>query len=273
MNPAGRAVVSRLKWAWIMVIIVPYRDRQAHLDIFASYFTSALSHQALKLCVIEQGDAERFNRGALINAGFKEVAGTTDWVIFHDVDMIPKAGMIGYEKPAQFCHLSGKVEQFGFRLPYRNYFGGVLACTSAAFERVNGFSNLYQGWGCEDDDLFLRCVIAGVQVERASLAYTSLPHQRISEMTKNNIHFTQEINRVLSGEHLGIPRIDPRLFRRVDPEIFRRKESNSKIKVSNDGLSSLQYTIVSRRPLGSRITTMSASKHYEHEIVTVILRS
>ena len=38
------------------------------------------------------------------------------------------------------------------RLPYEKYIGGVFGIRPEAFERVNGFSNLYFGWGREDDD-------------------------------------------------------------------------------------------------------------------------
>ena len=45
-----------------------------------------------------------------------------------------------------------------FRLPYKGYTGGVLGIRPAVFEKVNGFSNLYFGWGREDDDFRERYV-------------------------------------------------------------------------------------------------------------------
>lgn len=45
---------------------------------------------------------------------------------------------------------------FVARLPYATIFGGVGAFTREDFEKVNGFSNLYFGWGGEDDDLYRR---------------------------------------------------------------------------------------------------------------------
>ena len=45
---------------------------------------------------------------------------------------------------------------FTFRLPYATIFGGVGAFTKIHFERINGFSNLFWGWGGEDDDLYQR---------------------------------------------------------------------------------------------------------------------
>ena len=42
------------------------------------------------------------------------------------------------------------------RLPYNNIFGGTGAFTREHFEKINGFSNSYWGWGGEDDDLYKR---------------------------------------------------------------------------------------------------------------------
>lgn len=42
------------------------------------------------------------------------------------------------------------------RLRYKGYFGGVTAMTKEQFLQVNGFSNIYWGWGGEDDDLRIR---------------------------------------------------------------------------------------------------------------------
>lgn len=43
-----------------------------------------------------------------------------------------------------------------FRLPDIKLFGGVSAMLRTHFEAVNGFSNLYPGWGGEDDDIYHR---------------------------------------------------------------------------------------------------------------------
>ena len=42
------------------------------------------------------------------------------------------------------------------RLLYDENFGGVTSFKGKDFELVNGMSNLYWGWGGEDDDLYRR---------------------------------------------------------------------------------------------------------------------
>lgn len=43
-----------------------------------------------------------------------------------------------------------------FRLMYRDLFGGASMLTTEMMEKVNGFSNVYFGWGGEDDDMSYR---------------------------------------------------------------------------------------------------------------------
>ena len=44
------------------------------------------------------------------------------------------------------------------RLTYEELIGGVLNIRTEHFLAVNGYSNLYWGWGAEDDDLYYRLV-------------------------------------------------------------------------------------------------------------------
>ena len=45
---------------------------------------------------------------------------------------------------------------FNFRLPYKTFLGGVTAFSTEHYRKINGFSNIYFGWGAEDDDLHRR---------------------------------------------------------------------------------------------------------------------
>ena len=67
------------------------------------------------------------------------------------------------------------------RLPYGNIFGGVSAMTRTQFQKVNGFSNLFWGWGGEDDDLSNRIRHHGYYISRypAVIArYKMLTHHK-----------------------------------------------------------------------------------------------
>jgi GT2 family glycosyltransferase len=68
-----------------------------------------------------------------------------------------------------------------FRLPYAEIFGGVSAMRREQFEKVNGFSNSFWGWGGEDDDMANRIKFHGLHISRypANIAhYKMLTHKK-----------------------------------------------------------------------------------------------
>ena len=52
--------------------------------------------------------------------------------------------------------MSVAVSKFKYRLPYVDLFGGVGALRTEHFQKINGFSNQFWGWGGEDDDMSSR---------------------------------------------------------------------------------------------------------------------
>ena len=141
-------------------IIVPYRDRESHLTRFIETMSPYLKSKKIKheIIVVEQTDDKPFNRGKLLNIGYlkaKELGCT--YVVFHDVDMLPID--VDYSYSELPMHLATNFEleyDKSKNLSFDDYFGGVTMFSSDTFERVNGYSNLYWGWGFEDDDLLFR---------------------------------------------------------------------------------------------------------------------
>jgi beta-1,4-galactosyltransferase 1 len=41
-------------------------------------------------------------------------------------------------------------------MPYDGFFGGAVALSTENIKQMNGFSNLFYGWGGEDDDTLNR---------------------------------------------------------------------------------------------------------------------
>jgi hypothetical protein len=134
-------------------VIVPYRNRNEHLHKFKKSIVNYLESKNIDfvIIIVEQDNAKLFNRGKLCNIGFIESQKENcDYIVIHDVDMIPVDVDYSYSKVP--VHLATD------NIPFESYFGGMTLFPSNIFEKINGFSNLYWGWGFEDDDLRYRCI-------------------------------------------------------------------------------------------------------------------
>lgn len=150
-------------------VIVPYRNREEQLELFQDIITKFLDKTLTcpyVIIVVDQIDKKEFNRGKLLNIGFKEAKEQDcDYVIFHDVDMLPIEGDYSYSnKPLQIANNFVPDGDFT-RVIQRNYFGGATLFPVEDFEKINGYSNKYKGWGFEDDDLLLRCREQNLELE------------------------------------------------------------------------------------------------------------
>ena len=135
-------------------IIVPYRKRPGHLRKFRESIKSYLKGQDYELIVVEQADELPFNRGKLLNIGFEyAVRKQCDYVVFHDVDMLPID--VDYSYSDVPIHLANGFTNSDREI-FDTYFGGVTLFPIDLFKKVNGYSNEYWGWGFEDDDLLMR---------------------------------------------------------------------------------------------------------------------
>lgn len=159
-----------------LTIIVPYRDRESHLSQFVPHIETSefLKDVDYEILIVEQTD-KPFNRGKLLNVGVIERP-NSDYYCFHDVDMLPE--ICDYSFPNFPTHLAAEAQQFGYKLPYDGYFGGVTLFDKSSFEKINGFSNNYWGWGAEDDDIRFRCVCYEIPIYRRNGRFTSLNHER-----------------------------------------------------------------------------------------------
>ncbi|KAA3681454.1 uncharacterized protein DEA37_0001822, partial [Paragonimus westermani] len=142
------------------LIVIPYRDRLTHLEQVLPRIQQLLTKQNIcyMIVVAEQFGAAPFNKGKMMNAAFVQ---SVNWfpfhcVTFHDVDLIPLSDEVPYSCSQFPRHASVQINKFNNRLPYVKLIGGILSIPVKLFLRVNGFSNLYWGWGAEDDDMYER---------------------------------------------------------------------------------------------------------------------
>ncbi|XP_075551808.1 uncharacterized protein LOC142585160 [Dermacentor variabilis] len=175
-----------------VALVVPYRDRRLHLLLLLRHLHPILRRQLLsyRIYVVEQYGNDTFNKGVLMNAGVREAFRDADYncFVFHDVDLIPEDDRNMYSCPPSPRHMSVAIDKFNYTLPYQMLVGGVLAIKREHFLKVNGFSNLYWGWGGEDDDMAYRIKHKNLKIIRppASVArYTMIKHHQRPESPNN----------------------------------------------------------------------------------------
>lgn len=169
-------------------IIVPYRKRESHLRQFIPAIQTQLAREKItgEIVIVEQEEGKPFNRGKLLNVGALNCK--YEHIILHDVDMLPIAP-VSYQPLSGINHLAGRASQFAYRMPYAQYFGGVTMFEKTLFNKVNGFSNNFWGWGAEDDDLYRRCLAH--KVNNLPYRFRSLSHSR------SHIHENLQTNKKL----------------------------------------------------------------------------
>lgn len=151
-----------------LAIIVPFRDRQAHLDVFIPHMNRFLLDKGIDytIFIAEQADDRPFNYGKLCNAVVNEISKEYTYFCFHDIDMLPITDDCDYSYPETPTHLATNVEAHGNKLPYPQYFGGVVLINREDFEFANGYSNEYWGYGFEDLDLLKRLEKSDAYLEK-----------------------------------------------------------------------------------------------------------
>lgn len=195
-----------------VAILIPHRHREKHLLYLLHHLHPFLQRQQLHyaIYVIQQAGDATFNRAKLLNVGYLEALKDHNWecFIFHDVDLVPENDHNLYVCDKQPKHLVVGRNATGYKLRYKGYFGGVTALTKDQFLQVNGFSNIYWGWGGEDDDLRIRVELQKMKISRppADVArYTMVFHKRDSgnEINKDRMRLLGRTQRVWKKDGLN----------------------------------------------------------------------
>lgn len=221
------------------IILIPYRDRQKHLDYFLQE-TVPLLHKNLpdsKVIIVEQIPGKLFNRGKLLNVGFKEFQDQTNYFITNDVDINPK------EKTIQDLYASEIEESNLIRGIYNNKhgtLGGLIKIKNDHIFRVNGFPNDIWGWGSEDGALRIRTEILKLKFQ---------PHFLVTTKERDDQHFrcfNDQQERVKTNQRQN----SKKYVKAAQTDKFKSlsKEQQQKF-VFESGLNNIEYKIIERYQL------------------------
>ena len=210
-----------------MNFIIPYRNRKEHLDEFIKRFTEM--NIDAHFYIIHQINPGEFNRGAIKNIGFLEVSkmNPDGLFIFHDVDTYPTYwGSIPYETK------KGEINR-PVHNSYPENVGLICCCYKEEFEKTNGFAN-YWGWGSEDGALYYRAKKHGIKIREGNIDYKDRKYVINHEHDRNveKQHFNCDKNGKL---------------------LQKEKDTGD----SSNGLSSIQYEMLSSFELAPRFTIMN----------------
>ncbi|KAA0196546.1 Beta 14 galactosyltransferase 7 [Fasciolopsis buskii] len=217
-----------------LAVIIPYRDRKNELHLLLPHLHRFLVRQKVghSFFVVNQVDEFRFNRGALLNAGFiesseiekdnriilsshypdgdKHFFRSSDYVALHDVDLLPLDPNIRYTWPGREGPYHPIPAPFHPRYYwYAKYFGGVLIITREQFARVNGMSNSFWGWGAEDDEFRGRVIRARYVISSPKSlpmgmnAFRSIHNAKL-HARDSSTYYDPRVRRLISAAHGGL---------------------------------------------------------------------
>jgi predicted glycosyltransferase involved in capsule biosynthesis len=149
-------------------IVVPYRDREYHLELFIPKIVEILKFRNInyQIYIVEQDAGKPFNTGMLKNIGtILSIIDGCDYIVFNDVDTIPTSYDIFYDYPGEKVnHLFG----------YTMSLGGALSLSVEIVERINGFNNNFWGWGFEDTDLKFKIEMCGIMIDETDSVFSNI---------------------------------------------------------------------------------------------------
>jgi beta-1,4-galactosyltransferase 1 len=102
-----------------VAIIVPYKNREENLRMFLRHMHPFLSRQLIeyRIFLVEPVQNVTFNRGLLMNIGYKEASKFKNWdcYVYHDVDMLPEDERNLYSCHETPKHFSSAVNVFKYQ--------------------------------------------------------------------------------------------------------------------------------------------------------------
>ncbi|KAM3185620.1 hypothetical protein ACTXT7_005992 [Hymenolepis weldensis] len=228
-----------------ILIVVPYRSRELDLLSFIIHMVPYFRHlgRKMEILIAEQSGTRPFNRGKIFNAAVREIKKTSDrdrlsgstCFAFHDVDKLPVNLDVPYScttGPQQLLQIYHNDN--GTLDIYPTFLGGVTMFSMDQMDRINGASNSFEGWGGEDDDLWKRVQVVGMEVLR--------PDKNKGQFYEGNFHHSRDKN--------------PNRLKLLN-------RLNQKSLMLSDGLRQVNYTLESRYfRFISCLLIINNSRHY-----------
>lgn len=192
-------------------IVLPFKDDlpvrrfKGCLDVFIPnfkrYLNACMGESNYELFIVEEHTPETcvFNLGRTINIGFdlaKDRMEDTDMFMFHPVDILPmgvnyKVGvntrfaMQGFYATVHDC--PKELIASRHKVVNGHYWYKAFSIKKTDFQKANGCSNDFVGWGAEDADFLYRLAVNDIDIDIVIDKYMRLTHDRSNGDRDRNI--------------------------------------------------------------------------------------
>lgn len=236
-------------------IIIPYRDRQDHLELLLPRLQEVFSNKDYEIIISEQYDNDNFNLANTQNIATQYATGNI--IVLHQVDYYPTDD-VSYEiddqpvlparygifvnkdlTPRDINDIPGGYRNWSTGID-DNFYGGVVIMRKEHWDAINGINPLYKGWGNEDEDLRERFKWAGLKPKRnINGTYYCLYHEDNGDISKKSIEHQRDFiegrkmfSEAYKYKHIGYKNViaDVEEFKTDMPNIRWIKSTNYKIK-------------------------------------------
>lgn len=210
------------------IIIIPYRNREKHLNYYLNNTVPLLKKHIPngKVVIVEQDWTNKlFNRGYLINIAAKEYINQTKYIVTHDVDINPVENTI-------LNYYLQEVEEksvLGILTSPCNTLAPIAKLQLNTFLNINGFPNDIWGWGAEDFALQKRAEYFELKINKNFINN----HKKSNE---HFIHFNDINDRKSQNNTANINKYE---LNNKPPDIKKRL-------VEHSGINNLNYKIIER---------------------------
>lgn len=190
----------------------------------------------VEIIVVEQLGDKKFNRGKLLNIGFKE-SDKPDFIITHDVDLIPSDKLIKEKYTLK------NFDALRIYSAHEKSLGGIVKLSKNSFIKANGFPNNIWGWGIEDRALYYRYRILDLNIstnrfdENLPEIYC-IPHRKVWE--------------TYVGEKKEISDLENTIFN-------ESKKTDQLLHIQKSGLNNLSYKILNSNRINEITKIISVS--------------
>lgn len=221
-----------------MSIIIPNRDG-VNFDILNENFKKVLNDE-YEIVIVTQDDADIFKCGQLFNIGYKYAKYDNLILLNNDIVFFD---FIDFEKihneynqpfsPWQHIQQCDYVNNTFRKTVLQRGAPGNGSCnftTKEEFAKTNGYSNLYCGWGAEDDEYKNRVMAEFKRWIKMPITIGHLTHPKRENKNKRNTDYNYELLKNFRSRNYKLDGINDTVYDVVSVE---ENDNVKHVKVKN----------------------------------------